>query len=293
MAQRRMFSKALVQSARFLRMSGQARLLYFELGMAADDDGVAEAFAVLKLTGASENVLHELESRVFLTVLNEDLVVYITDWKQNNLIRKNRYQEGMYAPLLRQVLGDAAPLPPREPEGEETQPEPQAGSPANSRGESVDSQVAANCQPSGSHAAANCQPCGSQWAAQDRLGQDRSGQDRSGQDRSEQDSPPLSPRGEGGAEAAFARFWEAYPRKTGKREAQRAFRKVTVPLETLLGAVQRQKTWEQWRRDQGRFIPHPATWLNQGRWEDEMPPGALGNAVRRDADYERGEDFLS
>jgi hypothetical protein len=31
---------------------------------------------------------------------------------------------------------------------------------------------------------------------------------------------------------------------------------------------------EQWRRDDGRFIPHPATWLNQRRWEDEAEPAA-------------------
>ncbi len=40
-------------------------------------------------------------------------------------------------------------------------------------------------------------------------------------------------------------------------------------LETLLTAIRRQKCGSQWSRENGRYIPNPATWLNQGRWEDE------------------------
>ncbi len=36
-------------------------------------------------------------------------------------------------------------------------------------------------------------------------------------------------------------------------------------------AIEVQKQSEQWTKDNGRFIPNPATWLNQGRWEDELP----------------------
>ena len=43
MAERRMFAKAVINSARFLRMPATARLLYYDLGMAADDDGVVES----------------------------------------------------------------------------------------------------------------------------------------------------------------------------------------------------------------------------------------------------------
>ena len=49
-----------------------------------------------------------------------------------------------------------------------------------------------------------------------------------------------------------------------------------VPLETLVDAVERQKCSAQWREQNGRFIPHLATWLNQGRWEDEVE-GTAGN----------------
>lgn len=68
----------------------------------------------------------------------------------------------------------------------------------------------------------------------------------------------------------FESFWQEYPRKVGKREAYRAFRKVREPLAVLLDAVREQKQSEMWTKENGRFIPNPATWLNQGRWEDRL-----------------------
>ena len=68
---------------------------------------------------------------------------------------------------------------------------------------------------------------------------------------------------------SFDRFWSAYPRKVGKEAARKAFRRVSAPIETLLDAIERQKRSRQWQEENGRFIPNPATWLNQGRWEDE------------------------
>lgn len=87
----------------------------------------------------------------------------------------------------------------------------------------------------------------------------------------EKEKSPASPPPGGGA---FDRFWSAYPRKIGKLSAKRAFDKVKVPVETLVSAIERQKCSDQWLTENGRFIPHPATWLNQGRWEDEVTPAA-------------------
>lgn len=71
--------------------------------------------------------------------------------------------------------------------------------------------------------------------------------------------------------AAFYAFWAAYPRKVGKGDARKAFGKVRVELGTLLSAIEAQKASQQWKREGGRYIPNPATWLNQCRWEDELP----------------------
>lgn len=83
--------------------------------------------------------------------------------------------------------------------------------------------------------------------------------------------------------ADFEKFWSAYPRKEGKQKARAAFEKISVPLDILLEAIERQKKTAQWCKDNGQFIPHPATWLNGKRWEDQtgacsvMPRGATGD----------------
>ena len=100
MAERRMFARAIIGGARFLRMPATSRLLYSDLGMAADDDGCVEAFAVMRMTGATEDDLNVLVTKGFVRLLNEDLVAFITDWAANNQIRKDRYHEGRYRELI-------------------------------------------------------------------------------------------------------------------------------------------------------------------------------------------------
>lgn len=77
--------------------------------------------------------------------------------------------------------------------------------------------------------------------------------------------------------SGFDRFWEAYPRKVGKGAARKSFERSLAklahhaePLAVLLAAVARAR--QAW--DDPEFIPHPATWLNQERWDDEpeLPP---------------------
>ena len=81
-------------------MPQSSRLLYYDLGMAADDDGFVEAFTVLRMTGAEENDLKLLNKYGFVETLNEDLVTHIVDWKRNNYIQKDRYRPSIYAYLL-------------------------------------------------------------------------------------------------------------------------------------------------------------------------------------------------
>jgi len=80
-------------------------------------------------------------------------------------------------------------------------------------------------------------------------------------------TPPKPPTG------GFDEFWKSYPKKVGKGAAESAFKKIKKPKETLrqiLQALERQKRSEQWTKENGRFIPNPATYLNQRRWEDEL-----------------------
>ncbi len=78
------------------------------------------------------------------------------------------------------------------------------------------------------------------------------------------------------AEAMFEKFWEQYPRKVGKIAAEKAWRKAvksTDPAVIIL-AVQRYP----WSPDR-QFIPHPATWLGQGRWLDQAPTPIRERAI--------------
>lgn len=82
-------------------------------------------------------------------------------------------------------------------------------------------------------------------------------------------NPPLPPAGGSG----FAEFWAAYPRKVGKGAAEKAWIKARdrPPLAEVIAALRRAMASDQWQRDGGQFVPHPATWLNQRRWEDGDP----------------------
>lgn len=65
----------------------------------------------------------------------------------------------------------------------------------------------------------------------------------------------------------FQAFWDKYPRHVGKLAAEKAFEKARkrATTEDLIAGVERAKA--HWKDPQ--FIPHPSTWLNQGRWMDE------------------------
>lgn len=71
----------------------------------------------------------------------------------------------------------------------------------------------------------------------------------------------------------YETFWKLYPRKIGKGAAWLRWKKLNLGgglKEKIFSAVEKQKLTDQWQKDGGQFIPHPATWLNQRRWEDEV-----------------------
>ena len=88
------------------------------------------------------------------------------------------------------------------------------------------------------------------------------------------DIPPISPKGKTDCSDLFNKFWTAYPKHIAKQSAVKAFEKLKPDeklLEAMLKAIAMQKESKQWEKDGGAFIPYPATWLNQRRWEDELP----------------------
>lgn len=72
----------------------------------------------------------------------------------------------------------------------------------------------------------------------------------------------------------FEQFWQVYPKKVGKGKAKESFHKIKPSKELfdqIISAVEIQKKSEQWRKENGQYIPNPSTWLNQERWGDELP----------------------
>lgn len=90
----------------------------------------------------------------------------------------------------------------------------------------------------------------------------------------------------------FDAFWSIYPRKVGKGAAKKSFERAILKtdLKTILDAVEAQRQSPQWQRDGGQFIPHPATWLNQERWDDEVETGdGMDNLRNLYAEFEEEE----
>jgi hypothetical protein len=79
----------------------------------------------------------------------------------------------------------------------------------------------------------------------------------------------------GKTQSDFQAFYAAYPKKRAPGDAEKAFAKVDAPLTTLLAAIEAQKATEDWRKEGGKFIPYPATWLNQKQWLNETAAPSL------------------
>lgn len=87
------------------------------------------------------------------------------------------------------------------------------------------------------------------------------------------ESPDPPSRRVHGFPPGFDEFWAAYPRHVAKQDASKAFAKLRADdalLRRILAALEVAKQSRDWLKDDGRFIPHPATWLNGRRWDDEI-----------------------
>jgi hypothetical protein len=91
----------------------------------------------------------------------------------------------------------------------------------------------------------------------------------------------------------FERFWEIYPRRVGKSAALKSFEKASV-IEDPEVIISRLTAWAERPLPEMRFIPHPATWLNQGRWQDDIDGTiAMRNASTIAADILNRADAMN
>lgn len=222
-----MFSKTITSSARFLKMPQEAQNLYFHLCMNADDDGVVEAFTIMQMLGSSEDVIKILFLKSFVRPLNEDMVSFITDWSEHNLIRADRKVNSIYKELLLQML----------PEIELKEPRPRADTGVIPR------QITTG------------RPL-------DGIGKDRVGEDRVGED--------TPSRGGGGTVCFFDEFWQDYPprRKQDKEKCRKKFLTFKETLQKeIVADVKERKEGDDWKKEDGKYVPAPIVYLNNRRWE--------------------------
>lgn len=100
MGNRRMISKTVTQTQRFLQMPLEAQALYFHLIQNSDDDGVVEAFPVVRMIGASDDSLGLLVIKHFIKPLNDEMVYFVVDFHEQNSIQKHHYKPSRYQELL-------------------------------------------------------------------------------------------------------------------------------------------------------------------------------------------------
>ena len=105
MANRRMFSKSIAQSDKFLDLPLTSQLLYFHLGLEADDEGFVSPKKVARMVGLKIEDLKPLIQNNFVIAFETGVIV-ITHWKENNYIQKDRFKASIYVEESEQLSID-------------------------------------------------------------------------------------------------------------------------------------------------------------------------------------------
>lgn len=206
-----MFSKRVIGSARFLRMPGSTQALYFHLGMAADDDGIVEAYPIMQMVNASEDDLKLLAAKGFVKVLNEDLVTYILDWQENNKIRADRKVNSIYKDLLLQVMPETPLIEPRQ-RADRPRSDKEQDNHGTQMGQPWDTNGTSHGQPMDNHGT----QMGPHRIGKDRIGKDRIGNAAAANARMREEDPEGEDHG-----AVFRAFSDNIHPVTGEIERDR------------------------------------------------------------------------
>ncbi len=306
MANRRMVNKQIVTTDKFMELPITAQCLYFHLIITADDDGfIDRPKTISRMVGASNEDLQILVNMNYLIDFDSGVVV-ITDWHVHNLIRTDRYKETMYIDekrLLTQNKNKQYQLFEGDdnqtttngiPNDNQTAPQVSIGKdsigkdsigkdntpipPQNEgAGDGLESGEDLDVREYSVKVALN-NPTTHEQDLQDKetSSESLSVGEHSGKVALENSTTLMDER--------FEKFWEVYPKKVGKKYARKCFVKLKPDktlFEHILNTVQRAKKSERWIEQNGRFIPNPSTWINQGRWDDEIVDIATDSKLDR------------
>lgn len=93
--------------------------------------------------------------------------------------------------------------------------------------------------------------------------------------------------------ATFAEFYLAYPRKVAKEAARQAFEKAVRSTDPALIVAGARRFASDPNLPDKQFIPHPASWLNAGRWDDEPLPERTGQHAGSASQYADGDEWMA
>lgn len=241
MAQRRMFSKDITTSDVFVDMPSSSQLLYFHLGMEADDDGfLGNARMLSRAYGMNNDDLKLLEAKGFVISFPTGVTV-IKDWKINNQIRKDRHKPTIYQEEKSLLTVDI------------------------NGSYLVGNQTTTIQQPTDNQT-------GDSLTTQYSIGKgsiDENSIDRVEPKNSEASSSKLDKEL---LQSNFNRLWELYPKKQGKTNAFKAYEKAIKEGATdqeIEKGIEAYKKQIEIQRTELQFIKQGSTWFNQKCWNDE------------------------
>ena len=239
MAERRMFAKTIIDSDAFLDMPITARLLYYDLGMRADDDGfVNSPKKIMRMIGASMDDINILIAKKFVIPFDNGVVV-IKHWKINNYIQSDRYNETKYTEQKALLTADDKGIYHLNPDLMYT----------------------------------TCIHDGYMMDTQVRLGKDSIGEDSINTITIAQKSAEDEQ-----LQKRFDAFWDAYGNKKGKKNAFKAFRKINPDEELFQKIMQGIEKYHASRKWREGYRKEPTTWLNGECWNDEYDDESVVNS---------------
>ena len=231
MAERRMFAKTIIDSDAFLDMPMSARLLYYDLGMRADDDGfINSPKKIMRMIGASNDDVNILIARKFVIPFDSGVVV-IKHWRINNYLRNDRYTETKYLEEKSNLEVDK--------NGSYTE--------KNNTGIPVGIPTVST--------------------GKVRLGKDSIGKDINTISCNENSEIEVLDQ----KEMWFESFWEIYPKHQDKKKAKQKFLKLCTTEKEYKAIMDGlRNVLPVWAKKDTKYIPMPTTWLNGERWNDEV-----------------------
>jgi len=212
---RRMVSKRITKSSRFLTMPNDVQLLYFHILTEADDDGVVEVYPLIRLLGVPSDNLKVLIAKDFVREINEYQVMIITHWLEHNTIRADRKTDSIYLEQVKEMYPDMEFVEAKQ----RSDTKKYLDSPRTDNGQRKLSKV--------------------------KLSKDNINN------------------------TPFDLFWKEYPNKENKKKAKEIWKRknLDTSLQEIIDFIKKARETDRWKKG---IIPHPTTFLNQERWEDDL-----------------------